>query len=64
MKKFKKSVKWNARVRMYAVDHTYEEKILPPHGRASLTQGLRVGPDLSRPGCGIRYYMIDCFGIK
>ena len=55
MKKFKpKSVKWNARVRMYAVDHTYEERILPPHGcvRASrLGSALSVRWATPRWGC-------------
>jgi len=31
MKRFKpKTVKWCARVRVYGIDHTYEEKIIPP----------------------------------
>jgi hypothetical protein len=58
MKKFKpKTVKWNARVRMYAVDHSYEEKILPPHG---CVRASRLG-SAQRYGCGLRPYM-DCFG--
>jgi hypothetical protein len=57
MKKFKpKTVKWNARVRMYAVDHSYEEIILPPLARANRSQGtafrgLRLRWTTPRFGC-------------